>query len=155
MNSSFNPYAAPNALPPENARAAGQGQPAPWTPGEVIGVAWERFKPAWVVLIVAIIIMNVSVQALSFGTTFGVKMAGLDKTVAGTAITLASMIALSAVGAFFLVGLLRIFLDTARGKPPQLGTLFLGGDHWLAMVGLYFLMWVPMGPLSGRDPAYR
>ena len=52
MNYQQNPYAPPQAAPPmAQAAMPAAGAPQPWTVGEVLSIAWERFKPNWVVLV--------------------------------------------------------------------------------------------------------
>ena len=44
MNYQYNPYAAPQAAPPMAPGVIQPGSPQPWSVGEVITIAWERFK---------------------------------------------------------------------------------------------------------------
>jgi hypothetical protein len=136
----YNPYAAPQAPIQSPARGLGYGQPQPWATGEVLSVAWSRFKEAGVVLVLSLFLLwtiaGIAAQVPNLLTLAD----GFDSVAARSAIAGASLLAQQVVGAFFEVGLTRIWLDAARGKTPELGTLFSGADRFLPILLLNFLM---------------
>jgi uncharacterized membrane protein len=142
----FNPYAAPQAAPQVVATPA-WGQPMDWEPGEVLKLAWDRFGRYAFVLIVGYLIDLVVTQGVSQGPVLALKLASPHDAASPevAAASFACGIVGMVIGAFFMVGLLRVCLDAARGRPVRFATLFLGGDRFLAMTGLYFLMTLLIG----------
>jgi hypothetical protein len=140
----YNPYAAPQAVPFAPQGYGGPGQPVPWEPTEVIKLASTRFNRYWFVLVVGYLINLVFTQAVSQGPGLFLRIAspGSEKTVVGGLVQFASSLVGMALGAFFMVGLLRVCLDAARGRPTEFGKLFMGGDRFLPMLGLYVLMMI-------------
>jgi hypothetical protein len=118
-----------------------------WSPGEVLKLAWGSLGRYWFVLVVGYLIDFVVTQAVSQGPVFALKLStvGQQTPLVATFVGVACGIAGMVVGAFFLVGLLRACLEAARGQPVRFATLFLGGDRFLPMVGLYFLMTLAVG----------
>jgi uncharacterized membrane protein len=144
MGQPFNPYAAPQAVPYVAAQQA-PGQPLDWEPVEVVKLALDRLGTYWFVLVAGYAIEFVVTQAVTQGPVLALKFgSNYDQTVISV-VTLVCSLAGMTVGAFFTVGLLRVCLDAARGKPVRFATLFLGGDRFLAMIGLYFLMTLLIG----------
>lgn len=138
MSQPYNPYAAPQAAPLAQQGLVAAGQPLPWQPGEVLELAWSRFKQNWFILVCAFLINIVIGQVASAAAGGLVRLASPDS--GAIAVQSVSSLASMVVGAFLGVGFLRITLDAARGKPTQLGTLFMGGDRFLPMFGLQILM---------------
>ncbi len=142
MTQPYNPYSAPQAAPVVSSGLPPDGNPQPWEPGEVVTLAWERFKSHWLVLVVAYLIQMVVTQVVSIGVS---ALAGLqgesgpalfrawEHSMPGTALSFL-------VQAFFMAGFLRMCLDAARGQTPRMETLFLGGDRMAAMLGLTLLL---------------
>ena len=141
----YNPYAAPQAPPPQQQFGQG-GMPQPWEIGEVLGQAWTGFKANWVVLLVAFFVtilfqagpgqsprIMVATGALDQGTLPYFGMSGG-----------ASLVGII-FGAFFRVGLVRITLAVARGQTPQFADLFSGGPLFLRMIGLQLLLALAYG----------
>jgi uncharacterized membrane protein len=143
----YNPYAAPQAPVPPPPHALAYGQPQAWTAGEALSIAWSRFKESGVVLVLSVflfwIIAGIAGQLPNLLTLAD----GFDSVAARVAITVASFLLQQVVGAFFEVGLTRIWLDTARAKTPELGTLFSGADRFLPIlvVNLLVLLCVVLG----------
>jgi len=142
----FNPYAAPQATPQFVASPA-NGLPMDWQPGEVLKLAWDRFGRYWFVLGAGYLIDFVVTEVVSQAAPLFMKVSsnGERATLVSTVVTLVSALAGMAIGAFFMVGLLRACLDAARGRPVQFATIFLGGDRFVPMMGLYFLGTLLMG----------
>jgi hypothetical protein len=49
------------------------------------------------------------------------------------------------VSCFFQAGLIKIWLDAARGQTPSFGAMFTGGDRFLPLLGGLFLMYFIAG----------
>lgn len=146
MNQPFDPYTPPQAVPPVPRGLAGSDAPVPWESGEVLNLAMGRFKRFWFVLVIAYLINFVVTQIVNQGPVLAWRFASpVENKTLAVLVQIASSIAGMGVGAFLIVGLLRVCLDAARGRTPQLGTLFLGGDRFLPMLGLYLLMTVVIG----------
>jgi uncharacterized membrane protein len=133
----YNPYAAPQAPPPQQPQNAQGGMPQPWEIGEVLAQAWTAFKANWVVYVVALVVSSVfaggpgqspRILGLAPGTTayFGASGGG-------------SFVGI-VVGAFLRTGFIRINLAAARGQTPVLADLFSGGPLFLRMLGLQLLL---------------
>ena len=146
MGQPYNPYAAPQAVP-QVAPSRGAGQPMDWEPSEVLKLAWDRFGRYWFVIVVGYVLEFVITQGISQGPVLAMKFGafGGDKTLVAGLVRLVGSIVGGVLGAFFMVGLLRVCLDAARGKPVRFATLFLGGDRFVAMLGLYFVMTLLIG----------
>ncbi len=134
----FNPYAPPtdpsNFVPPPQAG----GGPIPWEPGEVLSAAWEIVKVHWPVLIfapfVGQLIAGVPGQVINgIGAASGDQNVQIGMNLVGTLIGLVA-------GAFFNVGITRVFLSAARGEQPRFGDIFSGGNRFLALLGAQFLV---------------
>ena len=52
----YNPYAAPQASPPQSPGAPRAGAPQPWEVGEVLSQAWNTFKANWAVLVFSFLV---------------------------------------------------------------------------------------------------
>jgi uncharacterized membrane protein len=138
MNYAQNPYAPPQAPPPHihDSRAVGPQQP--WSPGEVIGMAWERLKSDWPVLIFSWFVVFVIVEGLALIPT----VLQLTHSVEGAAflgVQLVSSIVQLSVTMFFQVGLMRIWLESARGGSPSFALLFSGFDRLFPLLGCALL----------------
>jgi hypothetical protein len=118
-----------------------------WEPSEVLKLAWDRFGRYWFVIVVGYVLEFVITQGISQGPVLAMKFGafGGDKTLIAGLVRLVGSIVGGVLGAFFMVGLLRVCLDAARGKPVRFATLFLGGDRFVAMLGLYFVMTLLIG----------
>jgi uncharacterized membrane protein len=141
----YNPYAAPQAPPPQQPNAQG-GMPQPWEIGEVLTQAWTAFKANWVVYVVAFLVATILSAGPAQSPRLMVSMGALEPnslaffgTSGGT-----SLIGIL-IGAFFRTGLVRINLAAARGQTPVMADLFSGGPLFLRMFGLQLLMMVAYG----------
>jgi uncharacterized membrane protein len=105
-----------------------------------VTLAWNRFLRAWVPLVLGSIIYFVIIEVISQGPLIAVKVALPDSPALGALVQLAGTLVTTTLGAFFMVGIIRITLEAARGQVPNLGTLFSGGDRFLPMLGLHFLL---------------
>ncbi|MEM1033286.1 MAG: hypothetical protein AAGN82_23315, partial [Myxococcota bacterium] len=130
-----NPYQAPVHQAPYGAPAPLMGgMSQSWEVGEVLGLAWERLKAHWPVLVMSVVISQVVSGAPGWITS----AMGLDERypiVTSLATTLYSLV----VGAFLGVGFARIFLKVARGQSAEIGELFGGGDRFLTMLAVSFM----------------
>ena len=144
--SQYNPYAAPQAAPqlaPAAYPAGGGNGPQPWEIGEVLGHAWNVFKPNWATLVfsqllagflggmptyipgILVVTQAVEQNSTEYWVIYGICFA-------------ASMI----VNTFFQVGLTKICLAAARQQSPQFGDLFSGGSRYFALLGSTFLVFL-------------
>ncbi len=136
-----NPYAAPAAGPNPPARGRlGGGTPQPWEIGEILGAAWNAFKPNWPTLTMSLLLAQLP-PAIPAYTPSVLVVAGVLKQLTPLYFVVHSVcfVASVLVSSFFHIGLVRIWLAAARGRSPQLGDLFSGGPRYLAMVGCTFL----------------
>ena len=145
MSDPFNPYAAPSAASGDVSVIAGYGQPMPWTPSEVLSAAWKRFNTSWLVLVGAYFVAVMASDVVSYGMQAILYVGKLDKSVVGSVLYCLSLVASFCISSFFVVGMLRLFLDCARNRPVRFGVLFGGGDRWLPMLGLQFLVSLVVG----------
>jgi hypothetical protein len=141
-----NPYAPPGAEVP-GAATVPYGQPQPWTAGEALTLAWARFKEFAPVLVLAYLlnlVLSIVVGQAGNIVTFA---GGLRATSAAGLLTAAGGVLGQIVAAYLQVGMTRIVLDAARGKAPDLGTLFAGGGRFLPLflVNLLFGLAILLG----------
>jgi uncharacterized membrane protein len=142
----FEPYAPPRAAPPTPEPSGAPGQALSWSPTEVLGLAWARFKRSWFVLVAGYVVVTVISQLVSSGPALAAALGshGADKAQPGLLVQSAGFVVSMGVSSFLMVGFLRVCLGTARARPPSFGTLFFGGDRFLPMLALYFLMTLAM-----------
>jgi uncharacterized membrane protein len=133
-----NPYAPPGAG--VAAAPVPFGQPQPWTASEAINLSWARFKEFPGVLVLAYFLYLVIVGIAGQIGNIPMLTHAVRPSVLASVLTLVGVLLGQLVGAFLQVGAMRIVLDAARGKTPELGTLFSGGDRFLPMFFLTFLM---------------
>ena len=141
-----NPYAPPGAEVP-GAAAVPYGQPQPWTTGEALTLAWARFKDFAPVLILAYLFNMMLSMAVGQAGNIVTLAGGMRATSVAGPLTAASGVLGQIVAAYLQVGMTRIVLDAARGKAPELGTLFAGGDRFLPLflVNLLFGLAIVLG----------
>jgi len=138
---SRNPYApAVDDLDPALARGPGGGQ-QPWAVGEVLSIGWEAVKRSWAVLIFGTLIAGIIGAVPSY---IPVILVAARIVVEGSAeywvvYTVCTGISY-AIQIFFQVGLVRIFLEAARGREPDFGLLLSGSDRYLPLLGMTLLM---------------
>jgi hypothetical protein len=140
VNYQYNPYAPPQAAPPPVQTSATTGAPQPWGVGELVSLAFERFKQNWAVLVFSYLVVTVILQVASRVTVMLVGDAKPDLSSpeywAGIG---ASTLVTQVFNAYFQPGLMRIWVGAARGQTPSFGALFTGHDRFLPMLALTFL----------------
>jgi uncharacterized membrane protein len=140
VNYQYNPYAAPQAAPPMAPGVIQPGSPQPWSVGEVITIAWERFKANWAVVVFSYVLMMVIVEAIAMVPTVALLAGAVDPASgAYTGLTVTFWILQFVAGAYFQAGLTKIWIETARGATPSFGTLFAGADRFLSFLACYVL----------------
>ncbi len=142
----YNPYSPPTASQSAYAANAGTGQAQPWSSSEAVSLGWARFKDAWPVLVGSYFVMTLIVGGLGQVPAVLTVMKVVEPASSGYYLVLAASTVVSqCVGAFLQVGLLRVWLDAARGNPLSFGVLFSGGDRFLPMLGATILMLLAIG----------
>jgi hypothetical protein len=139
----YNPYAAPQgpATPPPP--PGGFGAPRPWTATEAISIAWARFKVHGGMLVLAQFVYTIALMMLGQVSNVFVWTHSVDVNTPGYFGVLGGGMVVNLIfGAFFNVGLMRMYLDVARGVPPKFETLFTGADRFLPMLGLNALFFL-------------
>jgi hypothetical protein len=135
----YNPYAAPQAAPPQAPGGPTVGQPQPWEIGEVLSRAFEIYKANWGVLSGAFVVMMVVGAGPGYSINLGWTLStGKNDPLSG--VSLGTSFLNYAITAFFGVGMNRICLSAARGEAPQFATLFSGGARFLPYLGMLILM---------------
>ncbi|MEO7097547.1 MAG: hypothetical protein ABI175_30075 [Polyangiales bacterium] len=143
MSESYNPYAAPSGGPATPPGPGELGAPQPWAVGEVITTAWDLFKRQAAPLVVAAMIASamsalpgqipailaalhvVEPNSVEYWSIFGVT-------------TFIGQI----IGAWINCGMVKIYLDAARGREPHVPDLFSGGARFLPMLGANLLIFL-------------
>lgn len=106
-----------------------------------MGLSWSRFKDHWLVLVLASFIVMVCGVLPGQGVGLLQRLGAIEtSSVTAILLSVASILLAQVIGAFFQVGITRVWLQAARGETPELGTLFTGGDRFLPMLGLTILM---------------
>jgi hypothetical protein len=140
-----NPYAAPVAPPPPQPGAEGvfAGTPQPWEVGEVVTSAWNHFKRCWPVLVGGMVIMSMisAVPGMIHGLLVATRVVE-QGTVAAAVLQMVATLLQYLISAFFQVGWLRMLLTVLRNGNPELGTLFSGGNRFLALFASFLLTFV-------------
>jgi hypothetical protein len=136
-----NPYAPPGREEWLPGSAPGAGVPGQWEVGEVLRLAWDLFKPHWPLLVLAPFLAGLASGVPNYIPTLLLVLRVVEQNSLEywTLYTICLLLGI-AVGTFFQVGLLRIFLTVARGGRPELGTLVGGGDRYLPLLGATVLM---------------
>ncbi len=141
-----NPYAPPTRDPaPASPVVAGApvGAPGPWTISEVLNVGFDALKRRPVELIggffLVTLLGQIPAQLPTVLTLTQVIQPG--STVAIVTQVVCTIGALF-VGSFFWVGQLRVVLAAARQEPFDFGLYFSGGDRFLAMLAVNFLVYL-------------
>jgi hypothetical protein len=123
----FNPYQPPahsDFVPPP---AVGQpGEPLPWSIETALSVGWDRVKHWWPVLIFGPALVMVGQYAISFAAA-QLGLVGVDSVI--------SLI----LGAFFGVGILRMFLSAVRPEEPRFEQIVGGADRMWALLATQML----------------
>ncbi len=138
-----------------------------------MGRAWEAFKSQWATLVFAPILAGIPANVVSQITTkfafneqdlqrIGQQMGNgrqpdlLKLFSAAIPVFIITILLTVLIQAFFQVGLIRIFLQAARGQFCQFGELLKGGPSFLNMLGVMFLksLIVMALPLLGLGIAF-
>jgi hypothetical protein len=147
MQPTHNPYAAPaasthGATSPYGPPVAGARRP--WTPFEIIGVAWKRTLNSLAPLVIAQLVVGalVGIPALFPGV-----MVALHKSAATgievTAYNAVFQVVALFTGAFFCGGLNALYLSAARQAPGTIGNVFAGGRTFTRLLQLNALFAIP------------
>jgi len=144
MADEHNPFEAPSANPdmPDDP-VEGRLQPVEMEVGAILGRCWELFT-ANIGLVVGALLIPM-VPALAFaGMSVAIQLAMegasdesmvLVFSLADLAVNLSSAL----VSLFFQLGVIRIFLNIARGNHAELGMLIGEGRNYLSGIGTSFL----------------
>jgi len=93
--------------------------------GDVLGKGWEGFKTNAAVLIAAMMLAGFIMSAILIPLQIATRVAQGNFEVV-MVILLLQMIAQVALGAFFNLGFIIIYLKVARGEKPEIKDLFAG-----------------------------
>jgi hypothetical protein len=146
VNYQYNPYAAPQAAPPVAQGAPGGQGPQPWTVGEVLSIAWDRFKQFWPVVVFSYVLSLVIGQIVGGVQQVLIATGAIEPgSSSGISVQIAFFVVGQMVAAYFQVGLTRIHLEAARGQSPSFGLLFSGGDRFLALFAFTLLYGLIVG----------
>ncbi len=120
--------------------------PLPWTPSDLIGRAWNLFKPYWLVVVSAVFVGGL-VEQVPNGIQQGIIASGTfepgDPALAG--VQLVTSLVAFPIQAFIQAGMVRLSLTVARGGTPSFGEVFSGGPKFLPMLGTLFLTGIVVG----------
>lgn len=137
-----NPYAAPGGqgAPPSHELVAA-GPSEPWTVGEIVSLAWERYREHWPTLTFATLTAQL-LGAIPGEVAPGLAIAGVLEE--GQATYLAVHVPMTFVGialqTYFLSGLIRLYLAAIRGAPVDFADSFGGADRALPLLAARLLM---------------
>jgi hypothetical protein len=139
VNYQYNPYAAPAAPPPVQAAVA-SGSPQPWGVGEVVSIAWDRFKSRWPVVVLSYFVTVLMVEVVAMVPNV-LQLLGVVDRGSGAAVAIAAVFSVLQLAlSFYLnVGMMRIWLEVVRGGSPEFGTLFSGADRLLPFLAVQLL----------------
>jgi Membrane domain of glycerophosphoryl diester phosphodiesterase len=130
------------ATSPYNPR--GPGGPRPWTPIEIIGVAWKRTLNSFAPLVIAQLVVGalIGLPALLPALMIALRTwapAGIEVTIYNAVFQVVALFA----GAFFGGGLYALYLSAARQAPGTVGTVFAGGRTFVRLLQLHALFAIP------------
>lgn len=136
----YNPYAAPQAQPPMPGAPVPGGGAQPWEVGEVLGIAWDGFKPNWATLVFTFLLGGfiASVPRMIPGLLVGAQVISQQDDSYWPIFGACTLVGIL-IQAFFQVGLTKIWLDVARGATPSFGDMFAGGSRYVPMLGAMLL----------------
>ena len=141
MSQSYNPYAAPAGGPPMPPGPGERGAPQPWAVGEVFTTAWDLVKRQAAPLVVAAMI-NGAITALP-GQLPGILSATKVVDPASSeywALFGVTTVVGQVLAAWLSGGMVKIYLDAARGREPHVPDLFSGGRFFLPILGANLLI---------------
>lgn len=147
----FNPYAPPEEKPPFPSDGSagdgpiGDGPPQAWSAEDVLRTGWETTKVHWAPLVVGPIIAGVIAaapgQILQFaaGTSAGAGRRPPETETLVVVTVLSTLIGMVAQ-TFFQAGTIRLFLQAARGRSPEIAEIFRGGPAFFRLLGANILV---------------
>lgn len=147
---SQNPYAAPTIAQSKPKSFAKSGPIRPRKVGfeEVMSSAWELWMNNLGLLVgVTVVVMLVNI-VFSFvaGVTEEIFTQMANDEIMGFLAGQVVSIGGGIVGLFLGIGQVRIFLDIARGRNADFGTLFSGGDRFLTLLGATIVAYLCLIP---------
>ncbi|WDQ18556.1 hypothetical protein [Rhodopirellula sp. P2] len=144
-----NPYASPVTSHASTSVAMGGYQPTATDFGEIFSHTWQAFKRNVGVLVGATVV--VGAISILFNIITSILDSAADNNNRMEFVVLSLVVSLlgSCVNTFIGIGMARICLATARFQPAELGTLFSGGDKFLAVLGgtILYMMGATFGLL--------
>jgi hypothetical protein len=135
----YNPYAAPQAAPPQLGQGGPTGMPQAWDAGEVLSAAFETFKNNAGLLIGVVFVFFCFLMPLGLLPSILTFSHSLEPGVTSYVIQFGCSLGNFVIDSFFTVGLMRIFLAVARGQQVAFGELFSGASHFVPMLAVIFL----------------
>jgi hypothetical protein len=135
--SNYNPYAAPQveALPPPPPVGVA-GEPRPWTIGEVLSLGWARIKDDGGALVVSSFVVQ-GIAGIPANIPTVLRLVGVlneGDTIYWIVFGVCTLVSLLA-GAWFRGGLIKVWLDSARGRKIDVGDVFKGGRFFAPIFG--------------------
>jgi hypothetical protein len=137
----YNPYQAPQgAPPPPPGPPQGVSGPQPWQVGEVIDVAWRRFKEQWATVVFAFLLMTFlsGIPGQVPGILVAARVVEHNSAEYWGVVGACQLLSF-VIGAFFMPGMIRILVTTVRGQVPEFGALFGGADRFLPFLAVRLL----------------
>ena len=146
MNASY-PYPpqASQALPPEPFRPLGgaNGEPQFWTPTELVGSAWARYKNHAGLFFAAAIVFCIVVLPLPYSPLILQATGTLSpNSVEFHAFNLGQSLVFLVLNAYLLSGFTRMCVMVAKGEAPGFGTFF-AGRGFLGVLAFQFMISLP------------
>lgn len=146
-----NPFATP--APTDDFQSGLVNRVAPWPNPRMqsaysISCAWELFKRHALVMIGAFLLVQVisrflqAVQEQTQIALAGIQRGNPNDVAVGIAAIVFVMLLRIFVQTFVSIGLVRIYLEIARGGTPNFGLLFSGGPWLLRCFGATILYWL-------------
>jgi uncharacterized membrane protein len=138
----LNPYEPPrtdNRL--QNVAPRRPGKPSPWEINEVLTVGWDAVPQHWPVLVLGTLLAQILAGIPGWIPTIAVAMGAVSVRSSEYWTLHAICFPVGLVsGAFFRVGLMKIYIAAARGLDPDFADAFSGGSRLLPMLGTEILM---------------
>lgn len=129
---------APTYAPPAPTPDVQYGAQRPWEVSAALAIGWDRIRRFWPVLVFAPLLAGLIMQGVSY--LLSMLRWELGDSTGGWLLGLVDATLAIALGAFFGVGLIRIFVTAVRGTKPEFSTLFTGGDRLLPLLFTQVLM---------------
>ena len=144
MSMDDNPFAAGGATFGRSAGGddGGSMEPVPMEVGPILTRCWELLASNPGIVIAAVIIPAIPAVVIGFMDA-GLQIAGENDYEMATTYSMASLglnIVNMLIGVFFQLGVVRIFLNLARGSDTDVGMLMSGGPLYLSGLVATFLM---------------